>query len=278
VSVVSVDVLVDVRAELGEGPRWDAATNSLLWVDIEGRALHRWDGSSVETQLFDERIGCAAPTDDGEVIVALASRVALAGSDETLARFPHGPDTRANDGACDPDGRLWVGTMRLDEGLGGGALYRLDCGELVPKLERLTIANGIGWSRDRSRMWHIDTPSQQVVEFAYDGELGAQRTFAAIDKADGSPDGLAVDDEDCVWVALWGGSSVRRYTPDGDLDRVIPLPAVNVTSCCFGGSTLYITTAAPDGRLFVTDAGVTGPPAQPFRSTAPSDAEPTSAR
>src|SRR4051794_8378517 len=167
-SLVSVDVLVDVRAELGEGPRWDADTQSLLWVDIEGRALHRWDGTSVETQLFDERIGCAAPTDDGDVIVGLASRVALAGSGETLARFPHGEEMRANDGACDPDGRLWVGTMRLDHEFGGGALYRLDEGELVPKLERLTISNGLGWSRDRTRMWFIDTPSQQIVEFVYD--------------------------------------------------------------------------------------------------------------
>jgi sugar lactone lactonase YvrE len=275
---VSVDVLVDVRAELGEGPRWDAATRSLLWVDIDGRAMHRWDGTDVETQLFDERIGCAVPADDGDVVVGLASRVALASTGKTLARFPHGDDVRANDGACDPDGRLWVGTMRLDQAHGGAALYRLDGGELVRKLDRLTISNGLGWSRDRTRMWFIDTPSQQVVEFAYDGELGEQRVFASVDPADGSPDGLAVDDEDCVWVALWGGSSVRRYTPDGDLDRVVALPAENVTSCCFGGSTLYITTAAPDGRLFVTDAGVTGPPAQPFRSTAPSDAEPTSAR
>jgi sugar lactone lactonase YvrE len=275
---MSVDVLTDVRAGLGEGPRWDAATHSLLWVDIEGRMLHRWDGASVESQQFDERIGCAAPTDDGDVVVALASRVALASSGETLARFPHGADMRANDGACDPDGRLWVGSMHLDQLAGVAALYRLDGDRLVQKLDGLTISNGLGWSADGARMWFIDTPSQRVVEYAYDGELGERRTLVTIDAEDGSPDGLAVDDDGCIWVALWGGSCVRRYTPDGDLDRVIPVPAENVTSCCFAGTTLFITTAAPDGLVYVTDAGVSGPPAQPFRRTAPSDAEPTSAR
>ena len=278
---MSVNAVTDVRAELGEGPRWDAATGALLWVDIEGRMLHRWDGSRVETRRFDERIGCAAPTDDGDVVVGLASRLALASSGETLARFPHGADVRANDGACDPSGRLWVGTMHLQQLPGAAALYRLDGGTLTPKLEGLTISNGLGWSADGAHMWFVDTPTQRIVEYAYDGELGEQRTFAAIEKADGSPDGLAVDDQDGVWVGLWGGSCVRRYAPDGDLDRVIALPAANVTACCFGGPdrrTLFITTAAPDGRLYAVDVDVAGPAAQPFRRTAPSDAEPTSAR
>ncbi|HVU77624.1 MAG TPA: SMP-30/gluconolactonase/LRE family protein [Gaiellaceae bacterium] len=276
--MTSVEVCIDVRCELGEGPRWDAATGTLLFVDIERRTMFRWDGSSLETQRFDERVGCLAPTVDGDVVVGLASRVALASTGETLARFPHGPDVRANDGACDPDGRLWIGTMQLDERPGAAALYRLDGDRLVEKLGGLTISNGLGWSADRTRMWFVDTPTQRVVELAYDGELGARRTFAEVDAADGSPDGLAVDDEDCVWVALWGGSAVRRYTPDGELDRVVAVPARNPTSCAIGGTTLYVTTAAPDGRVYCVDAGVTAPPAQPFRRTAPSEAEPTSAR
>lgn len=275
---MSVEPLTELRCELGEGPRWDAATGTLLWVDIEQKLLHRWDGTRVESQRFDERIGCAAPTEDGDVVVALASRVALASTGETLARFPHGPDLRANDGACDPEGRLWVGTMHLEQTRGAAALYRLDGGELVEKLDGLTISNGIGWSADRSRMWFVDTPTQRIVEYDYDGELGECRVLARIEEEDGSPDGLAVDAEDGIWVALWGGSCVRRYTPDGDLDRVIPIPAEHVTSCCFAGTTLYVTTAAPDGRVYVTDAGVAGPACQPFRRTAPSDAEPTSAR
>jgi sugar lactone lactonase YvrE len=272
---VSLDVLCDARCELGEGPRWHDGV--LTWVDIDGRALHRWDGSHSVVQL-DERVGCANPTDDGDIVVGLASRVALASTGETLARFPHGADVRANDGACDPAGRLWIGTMHLEQAHGAASLYRLDDGELVPKVDGLTISNGIGWSRDGTRMWFVDTPSQRIVEYAYDGELGERRVFATIDPEDGSPDGLAVDDEDGIWVALWGGSCVRRYSPEGDLDRVLPVPALNVTACCFGGSTLYVTTAAPHGHVYAVDVGVSGPPAVPLRRTAPSEAEPTSAR
>jgi sugar lactone lactonase YvrE len=275
---MSVDVCIDVRCELGEGPRWDAATGTLLFVDIEGRSLHRWNGSTLETQRFEGMIGCAAPTADGDVVVALASRIALASTGETLARFPHGENMRANDGACDPDGRLWVGTMAVDAAPGAGALYRLDGAELVPKLHDLTISNGLGWSADGTRMWFIDSKANRVDEFVYDGELGDRRALVEIDPAIGDPDGLTVDDEDCVWVAVWGGSCIRRYTPDGELDRIVELPAENPTSCCFGGTTLYITTAAPDGRVYALDAGVSGPAANVFRRTAPSDAEPTSAR
>ena len=247
----------------------------LTWVDIEGMALHRWD-SSLTTTLFDARVGCANPTEDGDVVVALADRVQLASTGEVLARFPHGPEVRANDGACDPQGRLWVGTMALDETRGAGALYRLDGGELTPVLRSLTIANGIGWSPDRTRVYYVDTPTRRVDAYAYDGELGARSTFAVVE---GFPDGLAVDDDGCVWVAVWGGARVERWTPEGELDRVLAVPAENPTSCCFGdGGLLYVTTGPGDGRVYVHDAGVTGPPAQPFRRTAPSEAEPTSAR
>ena len=130
-------------------------------------------------------------------------------------------------------------------------------------------------------MYFIDSLTYRVDVFDYDGEPANRRTFAVVDPADGIPDGLAVDDEGGVWVALHGGGAVRRYDPDGAHVETIDVPATNVTACCFGGDdgrSLFITTAAPAGSVFVTDAGVGGPPAQPFRSTAPSDAEPTSAR
>jgi sugar lactone lactonase YvrE len=275
---MSVEICIDVRCELGEGPRWDAATGTLLFVDVEAGTMFRWDGLRLETQRFDERVGCVAPTVDGDVVVGLASRIALASTGETLARFPHAADVRANDGACDPDGRLWVGTMQLDERPGAAALYRLDGDRLVEQLAGLTISNGLGWHSDGTRMWFIDTPTRRIVEFAYDGELGARRTLVEIEDGAGFPDGLLVDDEDCLWVALWGGSSVRRYTPEGELDRVVELPAEHPTACAIGGTTLYVTTAKPDGRVYTADAGVTAPPARPFRRTAPSDADPTSAR
>jgi sugar lactone lactonase YvrE len=269
---MSLEILCDVRCALGEGPRFHDGV--LTWVDIEGRALHRFDGvHSVE--LFDTRVGCANPTADGDVVVALADRIQLVASGEVLARFPHGLDIRANDGACDPAGRLWVGTMALDERPGAAALYRLDGNALTTVRDGVTISNGIGWSADGTRCFYIDTLTRRIDAYAYDGELGARETLAEID---GSPDGLCLDDEGCVWVAIWGGSRVERWTSDGRLDRVLPVPAEHPTACCFDGTTLFITTAAPDGRVYVVDAGVSGPPARLFRRTAPSDAEPTSAR
>ncbi len=161
------------------------------------RALHRWDGSHAVIEL-DAMVGCANPTEDGDVVLALADRIELLGTGEVLARFPHGPEVRANDGACDSDGRLWVGTLALAETPGAGSLYRLGGDGLTPILDGLTIANGIGWSPDGARMYYIDTPTRRIDAYVYDGELGERATFAEID---GFPDGLAVDDEGCVWVA-----------------------------------------------------------------------------
>ena len=107
-------------------------------------------------------------------------------------------------------------------------------------------------------MYYIDTPTERVDVYAYDGELGTRATFAEVD---GYPDGLTVDDEGFVWIAFYGGSRVERRAPDGSLDRVVPVPTENVTSCCFGGTTLYITTGRGDGRVYAYDAGVSGPQA-----------------
>jgi sugar lactone lactonase YvrE len=277
---VSVDVLIAAEAELGEGPCWDATNDRLLWVDIRRGELHVWDGVDDHVTPVGAPLGAAVPTADGDVLLALADRLALL-SGETLATIPHGAHMRLNDGACDAQGRFWVGSMRRDEEKReDAALYRFD-GALMNVLDGVSLSNGIGWSPDGSRMYYVDTLTRNVDVFDYDGDVTNRRTFTRIEKDAGFPDGLTVDDEGAVWVALWGGSAVRRYAPDGSLDRVLPVPALNVTSCCFGGangSTLFITTAAPDGRVFAADPGVSGPPAQPFRSTAPSDADSTSAR
>ena len=277
--VSRIEVAIESNAQLGEGPRWDAAARRLLWVDIERGELHSFDGADHVTQL-GARVGAATPTDDGEVLVALADRLAFVGPGgvRPAAVFPHGPEVRTNDGACDANGRFWIGTNRLDFAAGGGALYRFDR-ELELVLDDITLSNGLGWSPDGTRMYYIDSMTFRVDVFDFDGGISNRRPFVVVDEADGIPDGLAVDDEGGVWVALYGGSAVRRYSPNGVLDEVVPVPAENVTACCFGGDTgrsLFITTAAPDGRVYVADAGVSGPPAQPFRSTAPSDAEPTS--
>ena len=275
-----------MRAELGEGPRWDAATGRLLWVDIEGRLLHVSDRDSGADRAIalDNRMGVGQPTTDGRVLVALADRLAALDLDdeslETLVPVPHGPGLRINDGACDPQGRFWFGSLELDFAPRAGALYRYD-GELREVVNEVTLSNGIGWSPDGTLMYYVDTLTYGVDVFDFDGLPSGRRRFATIERGVGAPDGLAVDDEGGVWVALYGGSAVRRYSAKGRLDEVIELPARNVTSCCFGGADrrrLFVTTAAPDGRVYATDAAVTGPPAQRFQSTAPSEAEPTRRR
>lgn len=286
-----MEIAVRANAKLAEGPRWDAATGRLLWVDIEGCELHVLESGEDRAIGLDAMVGVAAPTSSGAVLVALADRLALVDlADEsvrTLVRLPHGPTLRSNDGACDAAGRFWIGTMGLDETPGAGALYRYD-GRLERVLDGVTLSNGIGWTRDDTRMYYIDSPVQRVDIFDFEvasGRIDDRRPFVSIDESEGIPDGLTVDDEGGVWVALYGGSCVHRYDESGRLDAVLEVPALNVTSCCFGGDdgrSLFVTTAAPDGNVYVTQPGVSGPPAHVFHAggtrTAPSDAEDTSAR
>ena len=286
-----MEIAVRANAKLAEGPRWDAAARRLLWVDIEGCELHVLESGEDRAIGLDAMVGAAAPTSSGAVLVALADRLALVDlADEsvrTLVRLPHGPALRSNDGACDAAGRFWIGTMALDETPGAGALYRYD-GTLQRVLDGVTLSNGIGWTRDDTRMYYIDSPVQRVDLFDFElasGRVDDRRPFVSIDESDGIPDGLTVDDEGGVWVALYGGSCVHRYDESGHLDAVLEVPAKNVTSCCFGGGdgrSLFVTTAAPDGNVYVTQPGVSGPPAHVFHAggtrTAPSDAEETSAR
>ena len=278
-------MLIDSHAILGEGPRWDAATGRLLWVDIFGCRLHVFDperGRDRPIEL-DAMPGVAVPMSDGRVLLGLADRLAAIDLDDesvqTLVAMPHGPDMRMNDGNCDAAGRLWIGSLELEFAPHRGTLYRFD-GELVPVLRDVTLSNGIGWTPDGTQMYFVDTLTYgiDVLDFDVDaGTVANRRRFATIERGDGVPDGLCVDDEGGVWIALYGGAAVRRYDADGALDRHVAVPAENVTSCAFGGGRLFITSAAPDGRVFVHEPGLSGPPAQVFRSTAPSAAEPTSA-
>ena len=286
-----MEIAVRANAKLAEGPRWDAAARRLLWVDIEGCELHILENAKDRAIALEAMVGAATPTSRGALLVALADRLALVDlADEsvrTLVRLPHGPGLRSNDGACDAAGRFWIGTMALDETPGAGALYRYD-GRLERVLDAVTLSNGIGWTRDDTRMYYIDSPVQRVDLFDFEltsGRVDDRRPFVSIDESDGIPDGLTVDDEGGVWVALYGGSCVHRYDESGRLDAVLEVPAENVTSCCFGGDdgrSLFVTTAAPDGNVYVTQPGVSGPPAHAFHAggtrTAPSDAEETSAR
>jgi sugar lactone lactonase YvrE len=161
------------------------------------------------------------------------------------------PSVRLNDGSCDAAGRLFAGTMAFSGAAGAGALYRLDPSlGLEVAVAPVTVSNGIDWSPDAARMYYIDSASGGIDVFDYDLASGMptkRRRLVSLGKGDGIPDGLTVDMEGHVWVAFWGGWCVRRYDPEGLLDRVVRLPTAAVTACSFGGpglTDLYVTTAS----------------------------------
>ena len=277
------------RAALGEGPCYDAATGALYWVDIPACRVHEraadgalrsWDvGQPVGAVVVRARGGLVLAARDGFLALDLVSDAASGTvSDAITPLAPLGlpPGVRMNDGACDRAGRFLAGSMADDEAPGWGTLYRLDPDHAVAELiAGVTISNGIGWSPDGTLMYYIDSPTRRVDVLDYDPATGAisdRRTFAAIEAGEAMPDGLAVDAEGGVWVALWDGGAVLRFAPDGRLRQAVELPCPRVTSCAFGGpdlATLYITTAAgpgdQGGELFRVPAGVAGLPSYPYQ-------------
>lgn len=288
---VKVAVALDASAELAEGPVWDERARRLLWVDIMAGMVHSFDPESGTDESLDvgRAVGAVALRESGGIVLALEDGFGLlaAGGTEVemLARVgADDPSIRFNDGKCDPSGRFWAGTMAYDESPDAGALYRLDAdGNVEEVLSGVTISNGLAWTADGHTMYHVDTPTQGVDAFEFDrdsGSVGARRRLIDVPQTDGAPDGLTIDDEGCLWLALWGGSSVRRYAPDGRLDLVVHVPTEHVTSCTFGGpdlSDLFITSAREGldesalamqplaGAVFRCRPGARGLPADRFR-------------
>ncbi|MGW3665851.1 SMP-30/gluconolactonase/LRE family protein [Streptomyces sp. NPDC005141] len=251
--MTAVEVAVPAHAALGEGPTWDPVERRLIWVDVLGSRIHTYDPASGRRTVLatEQHVGAAKPRAGGGLVVNLRDGVGLygpagSGAFRWLHREPV-PGRRANDAAVAPDGSLWCGTMRYDEAPGGGTLSRIaPDGTVRPILDDVAVSNGTGWSPDGRRVYYIDSPTRRVDVFDIgDDRLPVgRRPFATVE--DGFPDGLTVDADGCVWVALWDGGAVRRYTPDGALDRVVELPVRRPTSCAFGGADLtdlYITTA-----------------------------------
>ncbi|MEU6669571.1 SMP-30/gluconolactonase/LRE family protein [Streptomyces sp. NPDC046727] len=282
--MTAYEVAVRAEAALGEGPTWDPATGRLIWLDILGMRLHTYDPSSGRrtVRTTPQHIGAAKPRADGGLVLNLRDGVGLLDGDDTFRWLHHEPvaGRRANDAAVAPDGSLWAGTMRYDEATAGGTLSRVaGDGTVRTVLPDVTVSNGTGWSPDGHLMYYIDTPTRRVDVFDYDSGSGGvhnRRPLLEIEEGAGFPDGLAVDAEGCVWVALWDGGAVRRYTPAGDLDRVLTLPTPRTTACAFGGpdlTDLYITTArtglpAPDplsGSLLVVPGAGRGLPQPAFK-------------
>ncbi|MFI9804853.1 SMP-30/gluconolactonase/LRE family protein [Streptomyces sp. NPDC052301] len=246
------EVAVRAGAALGEGPAWDPATGRLIWLDILGMRIHTYDPATGRrsARTTEQHVGAAKPRAGGGLVLNLRDGVGLLDPDGTFRWLHHEPvpGRRANDAAVAPDGSLWAGTMRYDEAAGGGTLTRLTgAGAVEPVLSHVTVSNGTGWSPDGRLMYYTDTPTRRVDVFDYDGErVRDRRPLLEIEEGAGFPDGLTVDADGCVWVALWDGGAVRRYTPAGALDRVISVPTARTTACAFGGAglrDLYITTA-----------------------------------
>jgi sugar lactone lactonase YvrE len=273
------ETAVRAQATLGEGPVWDAAAGRLVWVDILGSRVHWFDPVTGrdEAETVAQHVGAALPRRGGGLVLNLRDGVGLRDPDGAFRWLTDlaAEGRRGNDAAVDATGTLWAGTMRYDEAPGGGALYRICAdGKTETVLDSVTVSNGLGWSPDNRLMYYIDSPTGRIDVFDADvaaGRVTGRRVFAEIDRP-GLPDGLTVDESGCVWVALWMGGAVLRYSPYGTLDRVIEIPASRTTACAFGGpqlTDLYVTTATAEnepgsGALWVIPDAGKGLPAPEF--------------
>jgi sugar lactone lactonase YvrE len=283
-TITRLDTVITPAAGLAEGPVWDWMTQKLLWVDIDRMDVNVTDVGDGATSKyhFGIRVGSVFLA-EGTRVVATADGLHTLDlvTGESLRVCPLPPtagSTRMNDGEVDPAGRVWVGTLSSDTQRVDGSLYRFDPdGNVETVLTPVTASNGLAWSPDNLLMYYVDSGAQRVDVFDYErseGTISNQREVAAISPDLGLPDGIAVDSEGCVWVAIWGSGTVRRFTPEGALDTVVELPTPNVSSCCFGGpafDTLYMTTSTRhladpdpvvDGAIYACRPEVVGIPAR----------------
>ncbi len=283
----------NTQAVLGEGLRWDARRGELLAVDILAGRVYRGgvadDGALdlIDDYVVPGTVGAIAPVeDDAGWVLATGQGFTYLSPDGLLQSIVKvAPDgSRMNDGACDSQGRLWAGALTNDFRPGAGALYRLDQdGHVEQMLDGLTISNGLGWSPDGTTMYLADSGPRLVYAFSFDqqnGTLSKGRTFVAVAEDIGTPDGLTVDACGDIWVAIYGGGRVQRYSAEGELREELIVPAVQSTSCAFAGrdlNRLYVTTATEGwsdverqaqpaaGLVYRFDTDTTGLPAALFR-------------
>ena len=273
----------DRRDTLGEGTLWCPRDNAVYWCDILERRFNRLSlaDDRVESWEMPDVIGWAIARDDAPGFIAGVGRSIVALTLEpfaitTLAELPEPDDNRVNDAKADPAGRIWLGTMPFDCERPVGSVYRFADGRAERVAEDFTIPNGPAIAPDGSWMFQTDTALSTIFRYpiAADGSLGERTPFIRFDDAWGSPDGMTLDADGGLWVACWGGSAVRRFNPDGSLDRSIALPASQITNCTFAGPDLdrmFVTSAADGvdeqagGALFEVDPGCRGLPTQTFR-------------
>ncbi len=282
---------IDAKAELGEGGMWHPSENKLYWIDIEGKELHIFnpkDKTDIVLRV-GERVGTVVPVSGGGALVALQTGIHFINTQTGELHFLANPlphqNIRFNDGKCDPAGRFWVGSMHLEQTTGAASMYRLDADGSIHKMfDDVSISNGITWSADAKTMYYVDSPLNRIDAFDYNIESGAiknRRVIVTIADELGGPDGMTIDKEGKLWVALWGGNGVGRFDPaSGKLLQKIDVPAPHITSCAFGGEhldTLYITSAREglteqqlkqyplSGGLFSIIPGVNGVPAEFYK-------------
>jgi sugar lactone lactonase YvrE len=245
--------------ELAERPVWDARTGCLIWVDIRAGQLHQLSPTAGDSVIATAgvAVGAAAPRARGGYVLAAADGFRLVGADGAADGSPVRPAglperVRFNDGACDPAGRFWAGTAATDSQAGTASLYRLDPdGSVTEVLTGLTESNGLGWNPAATVFYYTDSGEERsrIRAFSYDlasGTLGSERDLIWFAPGDGIADGLAVDADGCLWIAMWDGGCVRRYSPDGELLGLYPVPVSRPTCPGFGGpelDELFVTTA-----------------------------------
>ena len=275
--------VTDAVAYHAEGPVWSERWGGLRWVDMfAGDVLSLAPDGTIARERVGELAVAVRPRRDGGAVLGVERGFALqdrAGTVEALPELWSDPNLRMNEGGCDPEGRFYCGSMAYDKQPGAGALYRLDPDNAVTVvLEGVTVSNGLEWSPDGSRVYYNDTDTYRTDVFDYDAEAGltGRRHFVEVPRDIGRPDGLTVDSEGGVWVAMNHGGAVHRYTPAGALDAVVEVAARQVTACTFGGAALdqlFITTSRenlepgddpPAGSVFRAEPGVRGLPVREF--------------
>jgi sugar lactone lactonase YvrE len=282
---MNVMCVANTQDVLGEVPRWHQTEQALYWIDALKPAIHRLDPATgrVESWTPPEKLGSFAPSAGGGLVVAGRNGFAL--YDPRDGRFERiaDPENNAaenilNDGRCDSRGRFWAGSMTKTMARASGSLYRVDQGRVDALDDNIWVANGVAWSPDGATMYFADSHVHMIFAYDYDldtGAIGKRRVFVDARGRAGVPDGASVDAEGFLWSAMFDGSCLARYAPDGRLDRTVPVPVSRPTACAFGGPdlrTMYVTTArfrlAPDklasethaGGLLALDVGVKGLP------------------
>ena len=288
---LQIDVVIEHKCLLGEGPLWDGTRKSVYWLDILKGEIHEYATEKRATRTIPvaQMVGSIAVCKDGSLIAALKNGFGFVNPDTGQVRMIGHPEShlvenRFNDGKCDPAGRFWAGTMSLSEEKNAGAVYVVDKNLVISQMiKQVTISNGMAWCVHHKKFYYIDTPTFEVAAYDYDMETGKiinREVVIKIANEDGYPDGMTIDSEGMLWIAHWDGWQVTRWNPvTGEKLMHIKLPVGRVTSCCFGGDNLqdlYITSARVGlsedelerqplaGSLFVIrDIGFTG--VEPFK-------------